>query len=93
MALTHLEASVVLIMAVGAVTLALTFLAAAAWQRTRNDKLLYVTTAFALFALKSAVTAAAIGYDLLGHHTVEVLGSAFDLVIVLLLVAPFVVRQ
>jgi hypothetical protein len=86
------HAAFYIILAVALVSLVLTALAVAAWRRARNTKLLYVATAFLLFAVKSLVTAWALEYHSVAHEHLELIGSAFDLLIVSLLVAPFLVR-
>lgn len=86
------QAAVVLILVASAITLVLTAMAAAAWRRTRNGKLLWVMAAFALFCLKGVATAAALAYHAVGHEHLELIGSGFDLVIVALLIGPFVFR-
>jgi hypothetical protein len=86
------SAAVALILAVGAITLALSMLAYSAWRRTRNDKLLWVMTAFGLFAVKEASTAVALVTGRVAHEHLELVGSGFDLVIVALLILPFLIR-
>ena len=78
-----------LIAAVAVVSLALTLLAVAARRRTGNRKLSFVVAAFAVFFLKSVVTAYSVATDAIHHEDLELLGSLGDLAIVLLLVAPF----
>ena len=89
MAHTNETTAVLLIAAVAVVSLLLTALAASAWRRTGNRKLAFVTSAFAVFFLKSVVTAYAVRTDAIHHEALELLGSLADLAIVLLLVAPF----
>lgn len=73
-----------------AVSLALAALAAAAWRRTRNRKLVPVLLAFTLFFAKSVLTAYSLHTGFLHHEDLELAGTMLDLVIVLLLVSPFV---
>lgn len=77
------------IAAVALVSLALTLLAAAAWRRTGNRKLAFVTLAFLVFFAKSVVTAYSVRTGFIRHEDLELLGALADLVVVLLLVAPF----
>ncbi len=86
----NLATASALIAVVACVSLILLVLAAAAWRRTGNSKLGFVTAAFACFFVKSAVTAYAIATEGIHHEDLELLGTAFDLAIVLLLVAPFI---
>lgn len=78
-----------IIAAVALVSLVLTGLAAAAWRRTGNRKLAFVTLGFFVFFAKSLVTASAVKTGWIGHEDLELLGALADLVVVLLLVAPF----
>lgn len=80
---------VAIISAVALVSLVLTVLAALAWRRAGNAKLGFVTAAFAVFFLKSALTAYSIESEFLGHEDLELVGSLADLVVVILLLAPF----
>ena len=73
-----------------AVSLVLAVLAAAAWRRTRNRKLVPVLLAFALFFAKSVLTGYSLHTGFLHHEDLELAGTLLDLVIVLLLVSPFV---
>ena len=85
--------AVALIVIVHVICLVLTVLAAAAWRRSGNRRLLLVAAAFLVFAIKSFVTAYSLATGFLHHEDLEGIGSLFDLVIVLLLVAPFLVRS
>ncbi len=104
MVLFHEGIAVVLVGGVAIVSLALAILAARAQEKSGNAKLGYVKWAFALFCVKSLVTGYALLQDPsqsaevpadfpLGHGHLEFLNSAFDLGIVLLLVAPFLRRS
>jgi len=79
----------VAIAAVALVSLALLVLALAARRRTGNRKLGFVAAAFAVFVLKSVVTAYAVATDAIHHEDLELLGSLAGLAVVLLLAAPF----
>ncbi len=73
-----------------AVSLVLAVLAAGAWRRTSNRKLIPVMLAFWMFFVKSVLTAYGLHGDVIHHEDLELLGTLFDLAIVLLLMAPFV---
>lgn len=77
------------IAAVAVVSLVLTLLAAAAWRRSGNPKLAFVTFAFLVFFVKSLVTAYSVETGFIGHEDLELFGSLADLAVVVLLVAPF----
>ena len=85
--------AVALIVAVHFISLALTIMALAAWRRSRDRRLLFVGAAFLAFALKSLLTAYSLWTGFLHHEDLEGAGAGFDLVIVLLLVAPFLFRS
>ena len=80
---------VAIIAAVAAVSLLLTVLAAAAWNRTGNRKLGFVTAAFFVFFAKSLLTAYSVETGFIAHEHLELIGALGDLAVVLLLVAPF----
>ena len=85
------EASGLALIAVTAlVSLVLALLAAGAWRRTGNAKLVPVMLAFWIFFVKSGLTAYSLRTELLHHEDLELVGSLLDLLIVLLLMAPFV---
>ncbi|MFA5943439.1 MAG: DUF5985 family protein [Candidatus Thermoplasmatota archaeon] len=81
------------IVAVHFISLILTVLAFAGWRRTGNRRLLFVGSAFLLFAIKSLLTAYSITTEFLHHEDLEAIGSMFDLAVVSLLVAPFLIRS
>lgn len=80
---------VAIIAAVAAVSLALTALAFLAWRRSGNRKLAFVTAAFGLFFLKSVLTAYSVRTDFIVHEDLELVGALLDLIVVVLLLAPF----
>jgi uncharacterized membrane protein YidH (DUF202 family) len=103
MVLYHPEITFVLVGGVAVLSLVLATMALRAKQRTGNPKLLFVMWAFITFAVKSVVTVYALLNDPsqtsavdpgfpLTHGHLEFLDSAFDLVIVFLLVVPFLRR-
>ncbi len=89
MAHPHEATGVAIIALVAALSLLLTFLAAAAWNRSGNRKLAFVMLAFLAFFLKSVLTAYSVETNVIQHEHLELVGSLFDLLILLLLVAPF----
>lgn len=89
MAHPHEAAGVAVIALVAALSLLLTFLAAAALNRSGNRKLAFVMLAFLAFFVKSVLTAYSVETDFIQHEHLELVGSLFDLLILLLLVAPF----
>jgi hypothetical protein len=86
------DLGIVFIAATALASLVLCLLAAGALRRTGNRKLGFVTAAFAIFFLKAALTAYSLATGLLDHQDLELAGSALDLAIVFLLVAPFLRR-
>lgn len=95
---SHVTVTLLLVGGAAAVSFGLFLLALQARRRTGNRKLGFVAAAFLAFCLKSLVTTYALLEDpadpssYLSHGHLEFLGSAFDLLIVGLLVAPFVRR-
>jgi hypothetical protein len=100
----HPQITMVLVGGVAVISLALAILAHRAQRMTGNGKLGYVTAAFAVFCVKSLITAYALLQDPsqasvvdsgfpLTHGHLEFLISAFDLVIVVLLVMPLLRRN
>lgn len=83
-------AGLALIAVTALVSLVLALLAAGAWRRTGNRKLVPVMVAFWIFFVKSAVTGYSLKTDFLHHEDLELVGTLLDLLIVLLLMAPFV---
>ncbi|MHB1260223.1 MAG: hypothetical protein ACYC2H_00760 [Thermoplasmatota archaeon] len=81
------------IVAVHLICLALTVMAAAAWRRNGNRRLLFVAAAFLVFAMKSLLTAYSLTTEFLHHENLEAVGSLLDLIVVSLLVAPFLLRS
>jgi hypothetical protein len=80
---------VAIIATVALVSLLLTALAGAAWRRTGNRKLAFVAAALLVFFAKSVLTAYSVRTGFIGHEDLELIGSLGDLLVVLLLVAPF----
>ena len=84
----HLTTTALIALA-GLLSLVLASLAVGAWHRTGNRKLAFVTAAFGVFFAKSVLTAYSVETGFVGHEDLELIGALADLVVVLLLVAPF----
>lgn len=103
--LENVTVSLVLVALVALVSVGLAALALRARLASSNVRLNWVLAAFVLFAVKSLITLYALYVNptqehvdhpssfLLTHGALEVLNSAFDLAIVLCLVAPFFARR
>lgn len=94
----HHPATIVLVAAAAVVSLALTLVAHSAFRRTRDGRLLYLVFAFLAFAAKGAVTAYSLWAEetanpLLVHEDLEAVGAAFDVLVLILLVAPLATRR
>jgi len=70
-------------------SLGLAGLAFGAWRRTGNRKLGFVAAAFSVCVVKSALTAYSLWTGLIRHEDLELVGALLDVVIVVLLIAPF----
>jgi hypothetical protein len=81
--------TIALIALAGLLSLVLAALAVGAWHRTGNRKLGFVAAAFWVFVVKSALTAYSLWTDFIGHEDLELAGAMLDVVIVVLLIAPF----
>ena len=88
-----IAATDLLILAISLFSLLLTLLAIGAWRRTRKQRLLPVAAAFALMAGKGLLAYFALTRGGLELHDLELLHSLLDLAIVLLFLAPFVVKE
>lgn len=83
----------VLVLAVGVVSLFLAAMGLRAWRRASDARLLFVTSAFGLFGVKNLFVAWSLWAEAVRHESLELVGAGFDLVVVLLLAAPFVRRR
>ena len=81
--------TIALIALAGLLSLVLSILAVGAWHRTGNRKLGLVAAAFWVFVIKSALTAYSLWTGLIGHEDLELAGAMLDVVVVVLLIAPF----
>jgi hypothetical protein len=81
--------AIALIGLAGLLSLVLTTLAFGAWHRTRNRKLGFVAGAFWVFFVKATLTAYSLWSGFLGHEDLELADALLDVVIVVLLIAPF----
>lgn len=77
---------------VGVISFCLAVLAFAAYRRSDDRRMLFVMGAFAAFAVKGILVFINWSVTIMSHNTLEVVRSALDLAVVLLLVAPFLKR-
>lgn len=85
-------AAISLLSVTAVVSLLLALLAAGAWHRTGNRKLIPVMLAFWMFFVKSVVTVYSLHTGFIGHEHLEVVNGVMDLLVVVLLMLPFVPR-
>lgn len=90
-ALQH--AAIVVFIFVAVAMLMLTVLGASAYRRDRRTFVLFISLAFAMFFVKSAILAVGFWFHYGAPELYELLGSLFDLVIAGLLIAPFLIRK
>ncbi|HVM45632.1 MAG TPA: hypothetical protein VM582_06825 [Candidatus Thermoplasmatota archaeon] len=90
-ALTAASVAVSLLVALLAFVLA--GLAARAAHRRSNRALRMVALAFGVFGVRNLFSAYAVRTHALGHDAIELVLSLFDLVLLLLLFAPLVLRR
>lgn len=90
-ALQH--AAIVVFLFVAMAMLVLTVLGASAYRRDRRAFVLWVSIAFAVFFVKSAILVVGFWFHLGAPELYELLGSLFDLAIAALLLVPFLVRK
>lgn len=86
-------ASVAVSALVAILALALAAVAFAAARRRGNGALRIVATAFVVFAAKNVFSAFNVARHVVPHDTIELVLSLFDLVLLLLLFAPFMRRK
>ena len=79
--------------AVAAISLFIAILLWVAADRVANPKIKWVSAGFFVMALKSVIIAAAILTSFLAHELVELVDAVFDLLVVLLVAAPFLMRR
>jgi hypothetical protein len=90
-ALQH--AAVIVFAFVAVAMLVLTLLGTAAYRKDRRTFLLFVTLAFAVFLVKSAILVVGFWLHLGAPELYELVGSLFDLAIAGLLLGPFFIRK
>lgn len=86
-------ASVAVSVLVALLALALAGLALASARRRSNRDLRFVAAAFLVFAAKNGFSAYNVLTHAVPHDAIELVLSVFDLVLLLLLVAPLVLRK
>ncbi len=79
--------------AVAAISLFIAILLWVAADRVGNPKIRWVSAGFFVMAAKSVFIAAAIFTAFLAHELVELVDAVFDLLVVLLVAAPFLMRK
>lgn len=78
---------------VALLALAMALLAFRAQRRRRNPSLRFVGVAFLVFAVKNLFSAYNVLYHAVPHDAIELVLSLFDLALLLLLFAPFLLRR
>ncbi len=72
----------------GIIATALAVMGFMAYQRSQNKRILFVASAFTLFAVKGGLMFLDWRTNALGHDAMEIIATTMDLGVVLLLVAP-----
>lgn len=70
----------------------LTVLTFVGWSRTGNSKILFIAGAFLTHLVKSVVVLVAVGLSLLPHEIVWGIEALFDVLMLVLLFVPFMLR-
>ena len=83
----------VVLIIVSIVSLALSAILWIASNRVGNPKIRWVSMGFFVMGLKSVVIAAVIAFSLLEHELIELVDGLFDLLAVVLVGAPFLMRE
>lgn len=83
----------IFVAAVALVSLALAVLTYIAYRRTRHRRVLFVVAAMSVLFGKSALAAYALGTETIPHEHLEVIQGGFDLLMVGLLAAPFLMHD
>ncbi len=78
---------------VALLSLVMAYLGVRSFLATDNSRLLFVVMAFAVFALKSLFVAYNVRSHVVDHDAIEFVSALFDLIIVMLLFVPFLVRR
>lgn len=86
-------ASVTLSILVALLALALAGMAIAAGRRRANPALRWVAAAFGVFAAKNLFSAYNVQYHTVPHDAIELVLSLFDLLLLVLLFVPLVLRR
>lgn len=72
---------------------ALTVIVGIGWRRQRDFRMLMIAGAFFTHFVKSVFIASSLSYHWFTHDTIEPVGDGFDLVMMVLLFVPFVLRR
>lgn len=78
-----------IVLVVGIISLGLATMGALAARNSSDNRLWFVTAAFAVFGFKGVLTATALWTENIGHESLEMIGAIMDLAAVSLLVVPF----
>lgn len=76
-------------LSVGIIATGLAILAYMAYQRSQDKRILFVASAFGLFAIKGILQFVDWRTNFMGHNAMEIVATSMDFGVVLLLVAPF----
>ena len=85
--------SVITAIAVALISGALTIIVGIGWRRQRDSRMLMIAGAFFTHFVKSVFVATSLSLHWLTHETIEPVGDGFDLVMMVLLFVPFVLRR
>ena len=77
-----------LVLIVSVISLLLTIVGLLSYNKVRDSRILFVTLAFGAFFLKNFLIALSLAYNLIAHGDLELIGSLFDLVTIILLFIP-----
>ena len=78
---------------VALISAVLTFITFLGYWRSRDRRILFISTAFAVHFVKSTIVAFSLQFSLMEHEAVEVVEAVFDLTMVSLLFIPFLMRK
>ena len=81
------------ISAVALISFAIAIMLWVASNRVGNPKIRWVSAGFFVMGGKSVLIAAAISFGFLQHELVELVDAVFDLLVVVLVAAPFLMRN
>ncbi len=91
--LEAVQLAVVASLGVAVLSAIMAYLGIRSFRATENTRLLFVVMAFIVFAMKSLFVAYNVSSHAVAHDAIEFVGAMFDLIIVMLLFVPFLVRR